>query len=99
MNVKFSEYLKDLPPELQEKAKGIKTREELNEFLSENDIELPEETLGAVAGGGLCEEDKCTNGGAHNYQKVDYDSYSRCTIYRCSVCNKEMRDYPPLPFD
>ena len=99
MNEKFKDYLKDLPPELQEKAKDIKTREELMEFLSENDIELPEETLGAVAGGGLCEEDKCTNGGEHNYQKVDYDSYSRCTIYRCSVCNKEMRDYPSLPFD
>ena len=51
MNEKFSEYLKDLPPELQEKAKDIKTQEELNEFLSDNDIELPEDALEAVSGG------------------------------------------------
>ena len=51
MSEKFSEYLKDLPPELQEKAKNIKTMEELNEFLSENDIELPEDALEAVSGG------------------------------------------------
>ena len=51
MSEKFSEYLKDLPPKLQEKAKDIKTREELTAFLSENDIELPEDALGAVSGG------------------------------------------------
>ena len=99
MNEKINALLNGLSPELQEKAKDIKTREELLEFLSENDIELPEETLGAIAGGGLCEEDKCTNGGAHNYQEIRYDRDSRCTIYRCSVCGKEMRDYPSLPFD
>ena len=51
MNEKYSEYLKDLPPELQEKAKDIKTREELMEFLSDNDVELPEDALDAVSGG------------------------------------------------
>ena len=56
MNEKYREYIKDLSPELQEKAKGIKTQEELNEFLSENDIELPEDALEAVSGG--CGEPK-----------------------------------------
>ena len=51
MNEKINAFLKDLSPELQEKAKGIKTQEELLEFLSENDIELPEDALGAVSGG------------------------------------------------
>ena len=51
MNEKYSEYLKDLPPELQEKAKDIKTNEELLEFLSDNDVELPEEALENVSGG------------------------------------------------
>ena len=51
MNEKINAFLKDLPPELQEKAKDIKTQEELNEFLSENDIELPEDALEAVSGG------------------------------------------------
>ena len=99
MNEKINALLNGLSPELQEKAKDIKTREELLEFLSENDIELPEETLGAVAGGGLCEEDKCTNGGEHNYQEIKNDRDSHCRTYRCSVCGKEVREYPSLPFD
>ena len=56
MNERINRFLKDLPPELQKKAKSIKTQEELNEFLSENDIELPEDVLVAVSGG--CGEPK-----------------------------------------
>ena len=51
MNGRINGFISELSPELQEKAKGIKTQEELNEFLSENDIELPEDALEAVAGG------------------------------------------------
>ena len=51
MNEKINALLSGLSPELQEKAKGIKTQEELSEFLSENDIELPEDALEAVSGG------------------------------------------------
>ena len=51
MNEKYREYLKTLSPELREKAKSIKTQEQLEEFLSDNDIELPEDTLAAVSGG------------------------------------------------
>ena len=51
MNKKLRESLRALPPEWQAKAQGIKTQEELNEFLSENDIELPEDTLENVSGG------------------------------------------------
>ena len=56
MNEKINALLKDLSPELREKAKDIKTQEELMEFLSENDIELPEDALEAVSGG--CGEPK-----------------------------------------
>ena len=55
MNEKYKDYLKDLPPELQEKAKDIKTNEELLEFLSDNDVELPEDALEAVSGGNGCD--------------------------------------------
>ena len=51
MNEKFEKYLKDLSPELKEKAKDCKTQEDLNEFLADNDLELPEEALELVAGG------------------------------------------------
>ncbi|MBO6141308.1 MAG: hypothetical protein J6O40_05875 [Ruminococcus sp.] len=56
MNEKFEKYIKDLSPELQEKARQCKTTEELNAFLAVNDLELPEEALEMVSGGGALEE-------------------------------------------
>ena len=64
MNEKYKDYLKDLSPELQEKAKDIKTNEELLEFLSDNDIELPEDALDAVAGGNGCSNSEGNSGAA-----------------------------------
>ena len=52
MNEKFEKYIKDLSPELQDKARECKTTEELNAFLAENDLEMPEEALDMIAGGG-----------------------------------------------
>ena len=52
MNVRLEKYIKDLSPELQEKARQCKTKEELNAFITENNLELPEEVLEMVAGGG-----------------------------------------------
>ena len=59
MNEKFEKYIKDLSPELQEKAREIKTEEELNAFLAENELELPEEALELVSGGGGCGGHEC----------------------------------------
>ena len=50
-NVNYEDYIKDLSPELQEKARACKTKEELNAFIAENDIELPEDALDLVSGG------------------------------------------------
>ncbi|MBQ6674725.1 MAG: hypothetical protein IJM75_01210 [Ruminococcus sp.] len=51
MNEKFEQYISDLSPEMQEKARECKTKEELNAFIAENDLELPEEALDMIAGG------------------------------------------------
>ncbi|MBO6141313.1 MAG: hypothetical protein J6O40_05900 [Ruminococcus sp.] len=51
MNEIFEKYLKDLSPELQEKASECKTKEELSKFLAENDIELPEDEIEMVSAG------------------------------------------------
>ena len=51
MNENFEKYIEGLSPELQEKARACKTKEELNAFIAENDLELPEEALEMVAGG------------------------------------------------
>ena len=50
-NIDLQEYIKDLTPEQKEKALKCKTKEELNEFIANNDLELPEEALELVSGG------------------------------------------------
>ena len=95
MNEKFKDYLKDLPPELQEKAKDIKTREELTAFLSDNDVELPEDVLESVSGGNLCNDfsfgnpDACPKGGDHEWAKDEVFESGNVTIFHCTKCGKE----------
>ena len=95
MNEKYSEYLKDLPPELQEKAKNIKTREELTAFLSDNDVELPEDVLEAVSGGTICGDfkyggpDACPKGGDHEWTKLHVLESGITARFRCTKCGEE----------
>ena len=93
MNEKYSEYLKDLPPELQEKAKNIKTREELTAFLSDNDVELPEDVLEAVSGGEGCftfgGPDACPKGEYHEWTKVEVLENGITARFRCTKCGEE----------
>ncbi|GEM_PF-528644 len=44
-------YIKDLPPELQEKAKACKNYDEMIKLAQEDNIELPDEVLDMVSGG------------------------------------------------
>ena len=74
MNEKFEKYIKDLSPELQEKARQCKTKEELDAFIAENEIELPEDALEMVSGG-FCTGD-CPKGGKHDWDV--YTSYKEC---------------------
>ena len=48
-------FLKDIPAELMEKAKACRNIDELLKLADENDIELPNEVLESVSGGG-CED-------------------------------------------
>ena len=66
MNEIFEEYIKDLSPELQEKARQCKTKEELNAFIAENELELPEDALESVAGGCLTIKATCQKCGSDN---------------------------------
>ena len=69
MNEKFKELLSSLSPEMQEKAKACKNTQELNEFIADNDIELPEDALDMVAGGIQCDSvsKRCVNGEREHY--------------------------------
>ena len=96
MNEKFSEYLKDLPPELQEKAKDIKTQEELLEFLSDNDVEIPEDALDAVSGGNGCSNSEGNSGAApcahqstfelERFIGYDDDAVGEYYSMQCNAC-------------
>ena len=93
MNGSIEKYLSDLPPELREKAKGIKSREELNEFLSDNDVELPEDVLEAVSGGEGCftfgGPDACPKGEYHEWTKVEVLESGITARFRCTKCGEE----------
>lgn len=106
MNKDLEKYIGDLSPELQEKARACKTKEELNEFIADNDLELPEDALELVAGGcGTC---KHTNAPVETVsfwgKNITFEGFmlseiekSKCTkcggnIAYAAVCFPELRD-------
>ena len=61
----FEEYIKDLSPELQEKARQCKTKDELLQLAADEDMEIPMDALEGVAGG-------CTSEGCeHSFQETE----------------------------
>ena len=97
-NNELEKYISELSPEMQEKARQCKTKEELNALLAENDVELSEDALEAVAGGcscsDMCEKDKvfygkCPHcGGDLKYHDTCYGEKGlRCRIIRANCVN------------
>ena len=56
-NENLEKYIGELSPEMQEKARQCKDMQELNALLAENEVELSEDALSAVAGGCSSSED------------------------------------------
>ena len=86
MNEKINELIKDLPPELREKAKECKTLAELNDLAADNDIELPEDALENIAGGQGCDnrDPFCP---VHSEQQLTVKNLrDGPTNYYCPVC-------------
>ena len=106
MNANFEKYIEGLSHEMQEKARQCKTKEELNAFIAENDLELPEEALEMVAGG--CGKCSHTNAPVETVSfwsknitfeglKLSEIEKSKCTkcggnIAYAAVCFPEFRD-------
>ena len=96
MNENFEKYIKDLSPELQEKARACKTKEELDAFIAYNDLELPEEALELVSGG-CGTESKPTP--RYPYHKICGNQLEFVfergggRKYKCAVCNIVITDY------
>ena len=58
----LEDYIKNLDPELQEKARACGSVKELVELARENKVPMPDEALAAVAGGEGAEGDSCSHG-------------------------------------
>ena len=85
MSDKLNEMIKDLSPELQEKARACKTMEEFNEFAADNDLELSDDALETIAGGGAC-SGYCVDGQDHRWELISHKHEEE--IYRCTVCKE-----------
>ena len=97
MNENFEKYIKDLSPELQEKARQCKTKDELLQLAADEDMEIPMDALESVAGG-------C---GTSEKPERRYPYHKKCGTaldivleggqlkrsYRCSVCNIPIPNY------
>ena len=79
----LEKYIGDLSSELQEKARQCKTKEELNALLAENDVELSEDALQAVAGG-CGTAPKCDKCGS----KKEWKSLREWEGWVCPKCKK-----------
>ena len=66
-NISIEEYIKDLSPELQEKARACRTTDELIKLAEENKVPIPDKALEAIAGGGYKE---CPKGGEHEWKEL-----------------------------
>ena len=104
MNEKFEEYIKDLSPELQEKARQCKTKQELLELAADEDMEIPMDVLEDVAGGCGSEDKSSTDsnvfkgecpdcGGDLVFVKSDFNVYGLIGCVIISKCEKSGQMY------
>ena len=84
----IEEYIKDLTPEQQEKAKACSTKEELLQLAAEEDVEIPMEALANVAGGGCGKlEFFCKDCGSTDIYLAEPDDSGYDYRLRCCHCN------------
>ena len=84
----LEDYIKDLAPELQEKARACGSVEELLALARENKVPLPNEVLEAIAGGDQPDPEnckpqkiKCPNCGSTNVTVSTFP-----TEFECNDC-------------
>ena len=82
----LEKYIGELSPEMQEKARQCQTMEELNALLAENDVELSDDALQAVAGG-------CGSADTHTTHEFSFEEGTFSTAYQwgrshCTGCQE-----------
>ena len=95
-------YIKDLSPELQERARACGSVEELLALTKEAQVPVPDEVLAAVAGGedddvGSCGSAKCPKCGhkVKFYGKEDLNNGYVRYYYKCSNCGYKWHEDVP----
>ena len=97
----LEKFIRELPQELQEKARKCGSTEELLALARDEKVELPPEALEAIAGGkgggvGCSPFEWCPRCGGKNYteSREDLDLNHYRIHYRCKDCGcKWYRDY------
>ena len=88
----YDKYIEDLPPELQDKAKNCKNKQELLELAADEDIEIPMDALENVSGG-CSEKESCPSCGSTDLRSETYAG-GFIKIY-CGSCNYNIKMITP----
>ena len=86
------ELLRDLTEEQIAKVKQCKNHEELLTLAKQEGIELSDEQLSAVSGGGCFSSNECPNCGSDDYQKIEIEEkVDKRVFYKCKKCGEMWR--------
>jgi len=83
------ELLKGLTEEQIAKVKQCKDHEKLLALAKQEGIELSDEQLSAVSGGGCFSTNGCPNCGSDDYQKIEIEEkIDKRVFYKCRKCGE-----------
>lgn len=86
------ELLKGLSEEQIAKVKSCKNQDELLKAAKEEGVELSEEQLSAVSGGGCFSTNKCPKCGSDEYHKFEVqEKIDKRVFYKCDKCGEMWR--------
>ena len=83
------DLLKGLSEEQIAKVKECKNQEELLALAKAEGVELTDEQIEVVSGGGCFSTFKCPNCGSKDYRKLAIYQVSGCSTYHCNNCGHE----------
>jgi hypothetical protein len=83
------ELLKGLTEEQIAKVKECKTQEELLKLAKDEGVELTNEQLTAISGGGCLSSIKCPYCGSKDYKKLARYQFSGSDTLQCNQCGRE----------
>ncbi len=92
-------FIKDLSPELQEKARACKSLKELETLANDSDIPIPDEAVEAVAGGKADSgedvfHEPCPHGrNGEGHKWILKGSSFQTEFYECQYCHKQYMRY------